>query len=594
MTSQAARAARLAGIFNRALPLHQSGRLQEAAALYGQVLSLEPANFDALHLLGVIHIDTGRPDHGAALISRAIAGDPNVAAAYSNLGKALNDLGRHGEALANCDVAIRLEPNFADAHNNRGLALYGLARAADAAVAFGKAIALAPGFAQAHRNRGMALQAMGRPKDALASYDRAIALGEDLVALHLNRGLALRDLDRQEEALESFDLAIGRQPDVTEAHHHRGLALADLGHPEGALASFDAAIALNPSAAVTHYSRAEVLDELMRPEESMASYDRAIALKPDFASALWNRSLKLLQAGRFEAGWRDYEWRKAKWDPRTRDFAPERLWSGQADVNGKTIFVYSEQGFGDTLQFCRYVKLLEEKGASPVLAVQAPLSSLLQQLTPATPMLDEGAMAPRFDLHISMLSLPLAFGTTLQTIPAPPWYLRADPDRRARMESRLGPKVRPRVGLAWSGNPTHRRTYDRSIPLAHLRPLLAGDIDWICLQKELRAADAETLKDVGRIGFQGDALADFGETAALVDAMDLVITIDTSIAHLAGAMGRPVWILLPLNADWRWFLDRSDSPWYPSARLFRQRTLGDWRPVIEAVAAELQDYPFAP
>jgi len=520
MTSRTTPAEVIASLFNRAIPLHQAGRLNEAAAAYGQVLTLDPRNFDALHLLGVVHVDAGRPEHGVELIRRAITSDPGVAAAFSNLGKALNDLRRYSEALSNCDAAIQLEPGFADAHNNRGLALYGLERAADALASFDRAIVLKPNFAQAHRNRGMALDALRRPGDALASYDVALKL--------------------------------------------------------------------DPNSAATHYSRGVVLDELLRFEQSVASYDRAIALKPDFAGALWNRSHKLLQLGRFEQGLRDYEWRKSEWDPRIRNFEPMRLWSGAADVNGKSVFVYSEQGLGDTLQFCRYIKLLQDRGATTILTVQKALRSLLQQLTPDTTLLDEGARPPRFDYHCPMLSLPLAFGTRLETIPAPPRYLQADAGRRTRFESLLGPRTRPRVGIAWSGNPTHRIGYDRSIPLDRLRPLFGGDIDWICLQKELRPTDEETLRELGRVGFHGEALEDFGDTAALLDLTDLVITIDTSVAHLAGAMGKPTWVLLPLNADWRWFLDRSDSPWYPTARLFRQRKLGDWTDVIDEVASELR------
>jgi Flp pilus assembly protein TadD len=526
MTSRTAPAAVISGLFNRAIPLHQAGRLSEAAAIYGQVLTLDPGNFDALHLLGVIHVDAGRTQQGADLIRRAIASDPGVAPAYSNLGKALNDLRRYGEALSACDAAIRLGPNFADAHNNRGLALYVLGRAEEALASFERAIALAPKLAQAHRNRGMALHAIGRPQDALASYD--------------------------------------------------------------------AALKLDPNSPANHYSRGVVLDELLRFEESVTAYDRAIALKPDFAGALWNRSHKLLQLGRFEAGLRDYEWRKSEWDPKNRNFAPDRLWSGAADVRGKTVFVYSEQGLGDTLQFCRYVTLLRDRGAEPILTVQRPLRSLLQQLTPATPLLDEGAQPPHFDYHCPMLSLPLAFGTRLETIPAPSRYLQAEAGRRTRFEGVLGPRTRPRIGLAWSGNPTHRVSYDRSIPLDRLQPLFGGDVEWICLQKEVRSGDAETLRRIGHVRFLGAALEDFSDTAALLDLTDLVITIDTSVAHLAGAMGKPMWVLLPGNADWRWFLDRSDSPWYPSARLFRQRKLGDWTDVIDAVAAELAAWPFTP
>jgi hypothetical protein len=575
--------------FDQGLALHHQGKLSDAERAYAEVLQHQPNHFDALHLLGVIALQTRRTEKAIELIGKAISLNTKIAAAYSNLGTAFKDLKRPNEALASYDRAIALEPGYAEAHGNRGLVLLELKRPEEALASFERAITLKPDYAKAHLSRGVALKDLDRPEEALASFDRAIALQPDYAEAHNNRGNVLRDhLNRPEDAIASFDRAIALQPGQAEAYSNRGNALKDLSRLEDALASYDKALALNADYAEGHSNRGNALQDLKRPEEALSSYDRAIALQADFARAYWNRSLCLLLMGRLEQGWRQYEWRKKQAVPIAARSFHQPLWLGDESIAGKTLFIWWEQGLGDTIQFCRYARVAEARGATVIMSVQQSLAGLLKQISPTIRIAGQDEVPAEFDYHCPLLSLPLSFRTTLETIPAEPRYLRADGALRLAWAARLSPKTKPRIGVVWSGSTAHKNDHNRSMQLEQLVPILGPDAHWICLQKEIRGTDAAVLRQNGHVAYFGDDLGDFNDTAALLDLMDLVITIDTSVAHLAGAMGKPVWILLPHNPDWRWQLDREDSPWYPSARLFRQRRIGDWAEVIDRVKSELR------
>jgi tetratricopeptide (TPR) repeat protein len=497
-------------------------------------------------------------------------------------------LRRPAEALASYNKAIALRPDYAEAHSNRGTALLDLKRPAEALASCDKAIALKPDYAEAHSNRGNALVDLKRPAEALASYDKAIALKPDYAEAHSNRGNALRDMKCPEDAVASYDKAIALKPDLMEAHSNRGNALKDLKRSEEALASYDKAIALGPNYAEAHSNRGSTLLDLRRPKEALASCDKAIALKPDYAEAHWNQGLCLSLLGCFKQGWLQYEWRKKCKEPLGVRFYPQPLWLGEGNIAGKTLFIYWEQGFGDTIQFSRYAKLAEARGANVIMSVQQPLVRLLKQISPTIRIIGPNAVPAEFDYHCPLLSLPLAFGTTLETIPAEHQYIKVDDELRVGWSGNLPPKAKPRIGVAWSGHGALKNDYNRSMEVEQFLRIVSFDADWICLQKEIGENDFPALRQDGRIAFFGDALRDFSDTAALLDLMDLVITIDTSIAHLAGAMGKPVWVLLPFNPDWRWLLDRNDSPWYPSAKLFRQPQMGSWAAVVDQVKNELR------
>jgi tetratricopeptide (TPR) repeat protein len=571
-----------------AFAAYQRGEWADAERLCRSAVDVKTDYFEALYLLGIIAGQTGRKQEAAEFLSRALSANPSSADACYNHGVALGELKRHAEALESYERAIALKPDYADAYYNRGVALSELDRPAEALQSYERAIALKPDSAEAYNNRGIVLGSLQRHADAAESYERAIALKPDYAVAYNNRGVALGYLQHHAEALASYERAIALKPDYVEAYNNRGNALIDLERPAEALASLERALALKPDHADAHYNRGNALRDLHRHVEAAASYERALALRPDYASAHWNLADCRLLLGDFARGWEEYEWRwkLAQREKGTRDFA-QPLWLGAQPVEGRTILLHSELGLGDTLLFCRYTREVAALGARVVLEVQPPLLSLLADLEGVAEILPRGAPLPAFDCHCPLLSLPLAFKTDLSNIPAAVPYIRSDPARIAAWRERLGPKRKPRLGLVWSGSAALRND-KRSMALAEMLPLLSDRAEWVGLQKEVRETDASLLASRPDLRNVGGELMDFADTAALVELMDVVVTVDTSVANLAGAMGKPVWILLPFNPhDWRWMLDREDSPWYPTARLFRQPAPGDWASVIRRVSEEL-------
>lgn len=475
--------------------------------------------------------------------------------------------------------------------------------------------------AEAHLKHGNALQRDNRPAEALESYDRALAIEPASPAALLNRAYALRDLKRPQEALASCERALALQPAFPAALKARGDALLDLAQPAAALASLQRALALEPRYPTALTSRALALIELDRPAEALAScdqaltldpalvralkvrgdslfalkrgheavesYERALALNPRYAAARLNAGLCRLSVGDFGRGWKDYEARLELPEAARvkRGFNLPR-WTGAEPIAGKTLLLHADQGLGDTIHFCRYADLLAKRGAIVALAVQPQLKSLLATLASTPAIVSEGESGAA-DLSCPLLSAPLACGTRADTIPADVPYLASDPRRLAHWQSRLGPRTAPRIGLVWSGNPQNPRNRKRAIPLAQAAALVDPRAQFVSLQKEASDAERSLLAGLNVAHF-GEELRDFGDTAALVDCTDLVVTVDTAVAHLAGAMGKRTWILLPYVPDWRWLWDRDDSPWYPSVRLFRQPAAGDWESVLRDVGAQLR------
>jgi tetratricopeptide (TPR) repeat protein len=475
-------------------------------------------------------------------------------------------------------------------HNGRGIALARLNRPGEAVTAFERAITLKPDYAEAYNNRALVLHDMMRFDDALADFDKAIALKPDNAVAHNNRGTVLLDLGRLAEALASFERAVLLKPDYAQAHYNSGVVLHDLKQHRASVASFERAIALKPDYAQAHHNRGAALQDLQCLDEAIAAYKSALALMPDYAESQTNLSYCYLQKGEFAEGWRLHEGRMRLSRLAGHRSMPQRLWLGREDISNKTLFIHWEQGFGDTIQFFRYGRILRDRGAQVIVSVQQELYRLLNQMEPGIEIIGQAQVPMVFDLHCPLMSLPLALRTTLETVPADASYIAADSSLRSAWNARLPQSAKPRVGLVWGGSSQHRNDSQRSIEFSALAPLLSADVQWISLQKEARPGDADLLRDSPRILAVGDDLRDFADTAAVIDCLDLVISVDTSIAHLAGAMGKPVWILLPFNSDWRWLLDRNDSPWYPSARLFRQRQFGSWSHVIAGVAHALQQF----
>jgi len=509
--------------FHRALQHHQAGRLHEAEPLYLEILAREPDHADALHHLGMAAGQVGRYDAAVDLIQRALAIKPDYPEAFNNLGNALQSQGQLDEAIAAYRRAIFLRPNSPDVHSNLG----------------------------------GALNAKGQHDEAIAAERHAIALNPKYPLAHFNLGNALKDKGQLDEAIVAYRRAVTLEPNYPEAHFNIGTAQSEKG----------------------------------KLEQAIAAYRRAIAVKPDYAEAHWNLSLALLAQGEFKEGFAEHEWRwQCKDLPRRRNF-PRPQWDG-SPLDGRTILLHSEQGLGDTIQFIRYVPLVAAHAAKVIVGSVPELHRLLQGMPGISHLLAAGETIPPFDLHCPLMSLPGVLGTTVETIPRKVPYLQADAQRIAWWHSELAAdRNRFKVGLAWAGNPTHTNDRNRSISLAALTPLAQGrggqGTRFYSLQKGEAARQAQVAPLGRNLIDRTQELKDFADTAALIANLDLVICVDTAVAHLAGAMGKPVWTLLPFTTDWRWLRKREDSPWYPSMRLFRQTSRGDWGSVVNRVVEAL-------
>lgn len=435
---------------------------------------------------------------------------------------------------------------------------------------------------------GTLSKGMGRSELALRCFDRLCAVVPGAAVPHFNAGVVHAEHRRWGDALDRFDRALACDPRFAKAHSNRAAVLGALHRYDEALASSDRAIALAPELADAHRNRGAALKSLGRLEEAAASFEAALTLAPNFAEARYNLGLTQLALGRYREGWRHCE---VRWQLRPKHeirHAGIPQWHGQTPPSAHRILLWSEQGLGDTIQFCRYVPLVAQRAAQVILEVQPPLKALLEGLSPAVQVYACGESLPACDLQTPLMSLPAVFDTGIESIPGSSAHGYLAPARqrvdgwRSRLATGSG---RRKVGFACSGSATHGLDALRSIPLADMQGLASG-VDAYLLQKELSAADERALAGSGLVALR-DELGDLADTAAAIANLDLVVTVDTSIAHLAGAMGKPVWILLSSNCDWRWMKDRSDSPWYPSARLFRQRTPGVWSTVLDELAAEL-------
>jgi tetratricopeptide (TPR) repeat protein len=576
---------------NRGLTLHELKRFDEALASYDRALVVRPNYAIALFNRGLTLYELNRLDEALSSYDRALALQPHYAEALSNRGLALHRLKRSDEAVASYDRALEVRPRYAEALCNRGLTLHELNRFDEALASYNRALTLQPHYAEALSNRGLTLHRLKRFDEALASYDRALVVRPDYAEALSNRGMTLRELNRFEEALESYNRALIVRPQFAKAHSNRGNALHELNRFDEALESFDSALRVDPEYAEAFSNRGVTLHALMRFEEALSDFQRALKLRPNQADTHYNEALCRLLVGDFHRGWEKSEWR---WETehtsdKKRNFA-QRLWLGSSDLAGKPILLHGEQGFGDIIQFCRYIPLVAERAGRVILEIPEPLTALMRTLPDTAQIVSRGDPLPYFDFHCPLLSLPLAFRTGLKTIPSACPYLHASPQAASRWDARLSPWTGPRVGLVWSGRPTHKNDRNRSIKLQALLPLLDIDAVFVSLQRDLRADDAAILKDQKNIIHFGDELRDFSDTAALISNLDLVISVDTSVAHLAGALSKPVWILLPFIPDWRWLLDRDDSPWYPTARLFRQDHTRIWDGVIVRVKEALHSF----
>ena len=539
--------------FDIAVKHHQAGNLREAERICYQILQVNSQYFRAFHLLGLIAHQVGRNDVAIDYMTRA----------------------------------LRLNPNYDEAHNNLGIVLKKQGRLADAVMHYRQALTLRPDYAEAHNNLGVALKDQGRLEEAIACYQQALRLKPNYAEAYNNLGNALKEQGRSEEVIANYQQALRLKPNYAEAYHNLGIALQEEGRSAEAITCFQQALRLRPNCADSHLRLGAVLMLCGKVDEAVASFQWAIHLKPEYTDAHFNRALAWLLMGNFEQGWPEYEWRWMR-----KELPPPRfrqpVWDGSG-LEGRTILLYAEQGLGDTLQFIRYAPLVKQRGGSVIVACQEALLDLLTTCPGVGRAVAVGSTLPDFDTHAPLLSLPGILGTTLTTVPADVPYLFADRQLSEHWLQALGPTEAFKIGIAWQGNPGHPQDRQRSLPLVSFEPLARLDgVRLFSLQKGPGVEQLAAAQERFSLDDLGCQFQTFQDTAAALENLDLVITVDSAVAHCAGALGVPVWVLLPFSPDWRWLLHRKDSPWYPTMRLFRQTEPDKWDTVFDRVAGELR------
>jgi tetratricopeptide (TPR) repeat protein len=568
----------------------EAARPLDAQLCCQQALAIDPHHADAMHLLGLLSAQAAQFDLALEWLSRAIRQDAKPQY-LSSLGNLLRRQGRHDEALRAFDKAVQLDPAAPQPWRDLASLLIERKRFDEALLALRELERLAPEDWDAAMKRASVLLQLGRTEEAIACLDQCDRLQPNHApTLHL-RALALHNLERLEPALADLMRAHALDPANATFCNDIGVVLRRLGRGEESIAWFDAALSRKADFSAAYNNKAFALTHLHRFAEAFATYDALRTIDPGNVEAIWSEALVQLLTGNFAAGWRGREARfQVPGLPLTRYNFTQPLWLGETSLAGKTILIHADEGIGDTIHFARYVPMVAARGGRVILLLPAALCPLLARLPgvcECVPMSGERVIA--FDTYCPISSLPLAFATTLHSIPATTPYLPAPELAQVQAwETRLEPHDRLRIGLTWSGNPKHKDDHNRSLALRALAPLVDCDATFVSLQKDPRPEDAALLRErPDIIDLSGD-LTDFAATAALMACLDLVITVDTSVAHLAGALARPTWILLPYTPDYRWLLDRNDSPWYPSARLFRQDASRDYAGVIERIRCELQ------
>ncbi|HEY1684761.1 MAG TPA: tetratricopeptide repeat protein [Tepidisphaeraceae bacterium] len=610
-------------ILNQAVSHHQAGRLHEAESLYRQIVAAQPEHAMATHNLGVLHRQLGKNEQAVAFIRRAISLDPNWTEAYFNLANILQEQNRLEEAIAAWQQVIVRWPSRAEAHWNLGVLLQKMGQLDQAIAAYQRASTAGLNSAEFYNTLGTALILAGRPDEAITAIQQAIARQPDFADAFYNLALALKDkkeLDQgigacqkalalrpnfpqawnnlgimlleqkqHEAAINAFRHLVALCPDDADALHRLALALAKKGKHDEAIALCRQASELDPQSADIFHSLAVMLTDTMHLEEAAAAARQAISLEPDHVEAHMIYATLCLLTGKLREGWQEYAWRLKR-----DEFAQQKYvgpeWSGDP-LQARTILLYSEQGYGDALQFIRYVPLVAERGGQIVVRCRLPLKRLFELSMQAVRVVTFEEPLPDFDLHCSLMSLPRVLETDLSNIPARIPYLFADSQQIATWRTRLAKlSDKPKIGLAWRGASEHANDHNRSIALKQLAPLAEQlHVQFVNLNKNNRAGEINDA--TFPIIDWTNELHDFADTAALVANLDLVISVDTAVAHLAGAMGKPVWMLLPYLPDWRWMLEREDSPWYPTMRLFRQNVRGDWEGVIRRISDALKGNP---
>jgi tetratricopeptide (TPR) repeat protein len=570
--------------------LRDQGKLDEAAACGRRAVQLKPNFAEAHYNLGVTLRDQGNLGEAVACYRRALELKPDFAEAHSNLGDALKGQGKLDEAVCCYRRTVELKPNRADAHYNLGTAFLDQRKLDEAVACYRRAVELKPDYAEAHNNLGTALKDLGNPDEAVACYRSALRRKPDFAEAHNNLGNALRDQQKLDEAVACYRSALRRKPDFAEAHYNLGCVFKDQGKLDEAVACSRSALELTPDFTEAYGNLGNSLIDQGKLDEAVACWRRALELKPDYADAHLGLAMAQLLRGDFQQGWLEYEWR---W--RTKQASPrpfrQPLWDGSS-LAGHTILLHAEQGLGDTLQFVRYAPLVKRLGGTVLLECQRPLVALLVTCPGVDRLVGQGDPLPDFTTHAPLLSLPRILGTPLDAIPAKVPYLFASPALVDSWRETLRDVRGYKIGINWQGRAGQGSWLARNVPLQQFAKL--AEIPGVRLISLQKGAARDELAQAGEtfplvdLGDQLDQAAGaFMDTAAIMMNLDLVITSDTAVPHLAGALGVPVWLALPFAPDWRWLLERSDSPWYPTMRLFRPRERGNWQSVFDGIRTEL-------
>lgn len=552
--------------FDLAWQAHQSGEFAQAEEGYRRILQNEPRN--------------GR--------------------VWFVLGNLCQTQQRTAEALACFKQAVELEPREPEGHFHVANSFLHQEKWADAEAAYRKCLALRPNHLEALVNLGFALGEQQRPDDAESCYRQALALKADVPEVHQNLANVLRDRGELDEALACYHRALALRPDYAKAHVNLGVALIALGQVGAAIEHLQRGVELQPGFAEAYNSLGAAVSVLRRFDEAHAHYEHAIALKPDYADAHWNQSLLWLLQGDLERGWAAYEWRWRCRGTMPQPIFKEPVWDG-SPLDGRTILLYSEQGLGDMLHFVRYAPLVKARGARVIVQCQRPLLAILESCPGIDELLAQGEPPPKFDVQAALMSLPFILGTRFENIPRGVPYLAADAALIEHWRRQLAPLRGFRVGIAWQGNTRHPWDRHRSARLEDFAPLAAvPGVQLISLQKgaaaekihapksKVQGKAGESFEVISFGGLVDELSGSFMDTAAIIANLDLVVSVDTSVGHLAGALAAPTWLALNYSADWRWLIDRDDTPWYPTMRLFRQQQPGDWPDVFRRIADELR------
>ncbi|HTH94073.1 MAG TPA: tetratricopeptide repeat protein [Rhodocyclaceae bacterium] len=570
----------------------QSGDLQSAHRLLLQLVSVEPRNARAHELLGYVYGRSGDNTTALRHLATAVELDPSPEALYYQ-GMYLTRMDRYEEAAIALRHALTLTGGFFEGYHDLGMALSRLGRYLEALPAYEQAGKVNPDSAPLHYNWGKTLEGCKRFEEARLHYQKATELNPEFVQAWVNLGAVLTEMHQNPESLACYDKALVLDPQHARALADKSIALFRLGRFDEACACNEKALRICSDDAAIHLRYGQLLVELKQHDKALEQFAFARGLAPGFADIDLEEALARLVLGQFEEGWAKYEsrWTYSKARPLRHVGIP--AWQGQYPLVGKRLLIWAEQGLGDSIQFSRYLPALRQFGCDVVFEVQADLALLLRDAFPECQVVAQDDPLPACDYQCPLLSLPLVFKTTLASIPSRPAYLTPPALAlqlwQTKLKSRLSSNAL-NIGIAFSGNRAHVNDHERSMTLQDVLPL-TEHVHLFIIQKHLSDADSEIVNGNDRLTFVGDDLHDFTDTAAMVEQMDLIVTVDTSLAHLAGAIGKPVWILLPWAPEWRWLLERTDSPWYPSARLFRQPRYRDWASVIEDVLNAVRRFP---